>query len=52
MIVDSPDGFTFAHVDALYKQPMTGREQKAVGKTLMTVANKRGAAYIPDSNSP
>ena len=45
--VDSPDGITCAHVDALYKKPMSNRLRENAAKELMTAANKRGAAYIP-----
>lgn len=46
-IVDSPDGITHAHADALYNHPMTRKERDNVGKALMTAANKRGPAYAP-----
>ena len=46
--MDSPDGITFAHVDALYEKPMSNRLRSNAGKALMTAANKRGAAYIPN----
>lgn len=47
LIVDSPNEIIFAHVDALYKQPMSNRQKKDVDKELMTAANKRGPAYVP-----
>ena len=47
VIVDSPDEITFAHVDALYKQLLSNKLRKDVGKALMTAANRRGPAYIP-----
>ena len=47
VIVDSPDRITFAHVDALYKQPMSNKLRKDADKELMTAANRRGPAYIP-----
>ena len=47
-IVDSPDGITFAHVDALYKQPMSSKLRKDADKALMTAANRRRPAYIPE----
>ena len=48
VIVDSPDGITFAHVDALYKQPLSNREKSNVQKQLLIAANKRGPAYVPE----
>ena len=47
VIVDSPDGITFAHVDALYEKPMSRRLRSNADKALMTAANRRGPAYIP-----
>ena len=47
VIVDSPDGITFAHVDALYKHSLSNKLRKDAGKALMTAANRRGAVYIP-----
>ena len=47
VVVDSPDGITRAHVDALYKPPMSSKQRKDVDKGLMTAANKRGPAYVP-----
>ena len=46
-IVDSPNEITFAHVDALYKQPMSRRQRDNVGKALIAPANKRGPVYVP-----
>ena len=48
VIVDSPDGVTYAHVDALYKQPMSRKLRDDAGKALMTAANKRVPAYVPN----
>lgn len=47
VIVDSPDGITFAHVDALYEQLISKKFRKDAGKALMISANRRGPAYIP-----
>lgn len=47
VVVDSPDGITHAHVDALYQQPMSSRLRGNAGKALLTAANNRGPAYIP-----
>ena len=47
LIVDSPDGITFAHVDALYEKPMSNRLRSNAGKALLTAANRRGPAYVP-----
>ena len=47
VIVDSPDGVTFAHVDALYQHPMTRKQRSDVDKALMIAANRKGSAYIP-----
>ena len=48
VIVDSPDGTTFAHVDALYRQPLSNRQKSNVQKELLIAANKRGPAYVPE----
>ena len=48
VIVDSPDGITFAHVDALYKQPMSHKLRGDAQKALITAANRRRAAYVPN----
>ena len=47
VIVDSPDGITFAHVDALYKHSLSNKLRKDAGRALMTAANRRGPVYIP-----
>ena len=47
VIVDSPDGITFAHVDALYEQLISNKLRKDASKALMISANRRGPAYIP-----
>ena len=47
-IVDSPDGITFAHVDALYEKPMSSNLRRGASKDLMMAANRRGPAYIPE----
>lgn len=46
-IVDSPNGTTYAHVDAMYDRGLSNKARKNVDKALMTAANKRGPAYIP-----
>ena len=46
-IVDSPDGITHAHVDALYKCSLTRGQREKAQKALLTAANKRGPAYVP-----
>ena len=46
-VVDSPDGKTFAHVDALYRQPLSNRQKSNVQKELLIAANKRGPTYVP-----
>ena len=47
VVVDSPDGITYAHVDALYPQNMSNGLRGKAAKALMTAANNRGPAYIP-----
>ena len=47
VIVDSPNEISFAHVDALYNQPMTRKQRDDARKALMAFANKRGPAYVP-----
>ena len=48
VVVDSPDGITFAHVDALYEKPMSNPLRSNAGKALLTAANRRGPAYVPN----
>ena len=47
VVVDSPDGFTYAHVDALYNVPMSRKNRSDAQKTLIIAANKRGPVFVP-----
>ena len=49
VIVDSPDGITFAHVDAMYTRDLSNKQKSDVQKALLTAANKRGPAHLPIS---
>ena len=46
-VVDSPDGISFAHVDALYENPMNHDVRQGVRSELTLAANRRGAVYVP-----
>ena len=48
LIVDSPDGITCAHVDALYKETTSHKNRSDAQKALITAANRRRLAYIPE----
>ena len=47
LIVDSPNDISFAHVDALYKKPMTNKQRNDARKALANAANTRGPVYVP-----
>ena len=46
-VVDSPDGISFAHVDALYENPMNKDVREGVRSELTLAANRRGPVYVP-----
>ena len=46
-VVDSPDGISFAHVDALYEHPMNRDVRQGVRSELTLAANRRGPVYVP-----
>lgn len=48
VIVDSPNGISHAHVDALYTKPMSRKLRGNADKALTTAANKRVPAYVPN----
>ena len=46
-VVDSANEQTHAHVDAMYRKPMSRRQQRNSAQTLAVAANRRGPAYLP-----
>lgn len=47
-IVDSPNGETSTHIDALYEAPMSRRQGRDAAQSLSAAANRRGPAYLPE----
>ena len=46
-VVDSANEQTHGHVDAMYEQPMSRRQQRNAAQSLVAAANRRGPAYLP-----